>query len=67
MATDRHLKAVIELLRSLTVNGTMELGQKEAIEQGIFKLRRAYRSKNPANLRKAIDQVARIFLRTHGR
>lgn len=67
MASKKNLKAVIVLLRTLANNGTMELGQKEAIEQSIIELMRAYSNPNPAELRKAIDKVARIFVRTHGR
>ena len=67
MASEKNLKAVIVLLRTLAKKGTMELGQKEEIERSIIELRRAYRSPDPAKLRKAIDHVARIFLRMHGR
>ena len=67
MANEKNLRAVIVLLRTLAANGMVDQGQKEAIERSINNLRRAYRSPDPEKLRKAIDHVARIFLRTHGR
>ena len=67
MASEKNLKSVIVLLRTLANDGTMEQGQKKEIEQSIVELRRAYRSPDPEKLRKAVDRVARIFLRTHGR
>lgn len=67
MATEKNLKSVIVLLRTLANDGTMELGQEEEIEQGIVDLVRAYWNPDPRELRKAVDRVARIFLRTHGR
>jgi hypothetical protein len=64
---DTELKSVISFLRELADAGTLEPGQKEAITKEIHKLRRAIRSHDPAKIRAAVANVARIFLCMHGR
>lgn len=63
MSNEKNLTAVIKLLRKMAAAGTMDLGKKKDVEKGIRILRRAYRSADPAKLRKAIDAVSRMFLR----
>ena len=64
---DRELKSVISLLCEMANLGTLEQGQREAIEKEIHSLRRANRTNDPAKIRVAVSRVARIFLRAHGR
>jgi hypothetical protein len=63
MISEKNLESAIVLLRTLANNGTMEQGQREVVERSIIELRRAFRSSDPVKMQKAIDNVARIFLR----
>jgi len=64
---DKELRSVISFLLELAEQGTLELGQKEALTKAINNLRRTVRGHDLAKIRKAIGQIARIFLRVKGR
>lgn len=64
---EENLKAIIDLLQQLVARGTLEQGQAEALRKSISDLRRARRSRDPAKVWAAADQVARTFLRTQSR
>ena len=62
--SDRNLKAVIKVLHEMTTRGELEQGHKEVIVRGVAEFRRAHRSHNWKKVMKAVDEVARAFLRS---
>jgi hypothetical protein len=63
IATSRTLKAVIDVLASLTADGAMERGRAEAITEAIRQLRQANQKQDQRAMSLAVDRVARLVLR----
>jgi TorA maturation chaperone TorD len=64
MRNEENVKAIIRLLQTMMTRGTLEQGQAEALRRCLRELCRARRAHDPARLWAAVDQVARVFLRT---
>lgn len=62
--SEKNLKAVIEFLNQLAARGDVEQSLKEAMVSGIAKLRQAGRTRDSVKMWKAVDVVARVFLKS---
>lgn len=62
IATNKTLRAVIEILQSKMANGAMEPGRAKAFTEAIRKLKRANQTKDHKAMSQAVDLVARLVL-----
>lgn len=64
MKNERSFKSLIALLRVLEDRGSLELGQREAFAKAITRLEHALKIGKPRAIEKAVNDLARLFLRS---
>lgn len=65
--SDKNLMAALKILDEMTARGELEQSLKEAFVRGVARIRRAGRSRDPAKLWEAINELARLFLKSEVR
>jgi len=65
--SEKNLKAAIKFLDEMTARGELEKSLKEAIVRGIARLRRAGRRHDSAKVLEAVNEIARVFLKSKWR
>lgn len=63
--SDKNLKAVIKFLDEMTTRGELEQSFKRAFVRGIARFRRACRSHDSAKMWEAVNELARVFLKSN--
>lgn len=60
---DENLKAVIQVVRQLEAQGTLEPGKRQVLERSIRELSHATKIGDRKALTAAVDKIARCFVR----
>lgn len=66
MESDKHktIESIVELLYLALDNRALEHGQREILEKSVRKLVHGVRTNESKRVQRAVDRIARVFLRS---